>query len=185
MQQPAPAAGLGGFGALQRPLQGGLPGFAQTGLPAAAGTGFAQPAAPQFDLAAFQAQQEQKRQAQALAQQQAQAQAQQAQALAQAQQAQQAQALAQQQAQQRGLVKPATAAERAACESRTFEYVVGFGVAAFLLALLLGMLLEYWLGGTDCITRSMFGSLVFYSFIAAALVALVTYIAHNVYCKSK
>lgn len=72
-----------------------------------------------------------------------------------------------------------------ACEGHTFEYVMAFSLAAFLLSIILGMLFEYWLSGSDCISRSQFGSLVFYSFVAAALVGIVTFVAHSFYCKSK
>lgn len=71
------------------------------------------------------------------------------------------------------------------CKSSTFNYVTGLALLTLLLGIIAGILIQYWTSKSDCLSMGQFGSAIFYSFIAALIVGIITFVSHRIYCNSK
>jgi hypothetical protein len=71
------------------------------------------------------------------------------------------------------------------CKSSTFNYVTGLAFLTLLLGIIAGVLIQYWTSKSDCLSKGQFGSAIFYSFIAALIIGIITFVSHRIYCNSK
>lgn len=68
--------------------------------------------------------------------------------------------------------------------SGTLSYTVGFALGAFLLAMVLGIAIEFLFTSSKTLDATTFKTLLFYSVICGFLVGTGTFVVHKFYCKS-
>lgn len=73
--------------------------------------------------------------------------------------------------------------QRKDCAS-TLSYTVGFGLGAFLLAMVLGIAIEFLFTTAKSLDVTTFKTLLFYSVICGFLVGIGAFAVHKFYCKS-